>query len=300
MQLNYIFDRNVPWAIGPMSQMKSETDKMLSIPVFQQHGVELLLGILKESPVPVEILSFGSARVLAVAYNRDPDLMKNKVAKIYLSAGTASENYKLGKDQGANMIPGGEWNVALDVYAFTRLLRSKLTIAMFPCAGVDGGFVKDRNNTYWQMPDMRFVAKMDVKLQRYINYAFTSELRHDFLRAMDSNNPPEEDLKKYPAPFHIWETPIWIVAARREIVYRENGTYEIVPRNDVVSTDRIIMNTVRPCSLTVRDDGRFLFDYTDKPTPFSIFVRDNPEEHEKALQQAFPLMLQRYSTAHSN
>jgi hypothetical protein len=300
MQLNYIFDRNVPWAIGPMSPMKSESDQMTSIPAFEQRAIELLLGILKESPVPIEILSFGSGRVLAVAYNRAPDMMKMKVAKIYLSAGTACANYKLGTDQGANMTPGGEWNVALDVFAFTRLLRSNLPIALFPCAGVDGAFMKDRNNTYWQMPDMSFVHKMDSRLQRYIHYAFTSQLRHDFLCAMDSGNPAEGDLKKYPAPFHMWETPIWIVAARREIVYRENGTYEIIPKSNVVSTDRIITNLVRPCSLTVRDDGRFLFEYTDQPTSLSIFVRDNPAEHEKALREAFPRMLQSYKTPNPN
>ena len=201
-----------------------------------------------------------------------------------------------GKDEGANMIPGGEWNVALDVHAFNRLLRTGLPIVLFPCAGIDGGFIKDQNNSYWQMPKMDFISEMDIKLQRYISFAFTSTLKHDFLRSMDYGNPEKEELNKFPSPFHMWETPVWIKASRKEIVYRQDGSYEIISRNDIKPTDRIVKNTTKPCNLTIRDDGRFLFEYTDKPTNVSIFFRDIIVEHEQALQQAFPKMLQSYVT----
>ncbi len=68
--------------------------------------------------------------------------MKQKIKQIHLCAGTAAKNFDSGNDPGANMIPGGEWNVALDVFAFTRILRSGLPIALYPCAGKDGAFVK--------------------------------------------------------------------------------------------------------------------------------------------------------------
>ena len=51
--------------------MKSPQDKMLDAPAFQQQGVELILKTLRESAVPVEIVSFGSARPVAVAFNRE-------------------------------------------------------------------------------------------------------------------------------------------------------------------------------------------------------------------------------------
>ena len=47
LQLNYIFGRNVPVAVGPFSNMKNIQDKMLDIPAFQQQGVELILKTLK-------------------------------------------------------------------------------------------------------------------------------------------------------------------------------------------------------------------------------------------------------------
>lgn len=300
MQLNYIFDKNVPWALSPMSPMENEFDTMESIPAIEQQGIELLLNILKQSDGPIEILSFGSARTLAVAYNRNPSLMKEKISQIYLSAGTASENYRLGKDGGANSIPGGEWNVALDVFAFRRLLHSDLPIAIFPCAGIDGGFVKDKNNTYWEMPNMGFISTLNIKLQRYLNYAFTSQLQHDFLRAMDIGDPVPENLHKYPKPFHIWETPIWLIAGRYKLVSRQNKGFRIIKDNELLPSDKVINNSIEPCLITVRDDGRFLFELTDAPTNFSIFTRDNLAQHEMALQEALPHLLGGYLVKNRN
>lgn len=294
LQLNYTFDKSIPWAIGPMSMMLSEEDKMLSIPDFEQHGIELFLQILREVPEKIEIMITGSGRIMAVAYNREPELVKEKVSKIYLIAGTAAPDYKTGKDEGANMIPGGEWNVALDVFAFTRLLRSELPIAIFPCAGIDGGFVKDKNNTYFAMQDMGFVNEMNDQLRRYIDYAFTMRLQHDFLRAMDNDTPYTFEPGKYLSPFHFWEPPVWIIAARRVIAKRENGSYRIIPKHQILKSDRIISNKTLPCKLIVRDDGRFLFEYTDEPTNFSIFYRENLDEHEKALQEAVAFLMKQY------
>ncbi|MBN9384152.1 MAG: hypothetical protein J0H74_25600 [Chitinophagaceae bacterium] len=262
-QLNYIFHRQVPFAIGPLSMLRSERE----IPP-DEGGVELFLNTLRGSERPVDVLSFGSARVLAVAFNKAPDVMRKKIRLIHLSAGTASHGFKLGHDAGANAIPGGEWNVALDVFAFTGLLRSGLPIALYPCAGVDGAFVKDPNNTYWRLPDVSFVRRMDARLQRYLGFAFRKVLRFDFLRAMDRDDPglavPDTLFK----PFHIWETALWTQAAG----LRWKGVVE----------------RLMPCTIDLHDDGRFDFKYTDKPTPFSIYYRADPVSYEKVLQRALP------------
>ena len=209
-QLSYIFNKKVPYGIGPLSMMKSEEDKMEYLPGYEQEAIRLLTDVLKASKEPVEVLSFGSARILAVAYNRTPALLKNKIRKIHLCAGTASKNHELGSDAGANAIPGGEWNVALDVFAFTRILKSDLPVAIYPCAGKDGGFVKDCNNTYWQLPDMEFTRKMHPRLQRYLDFAFNQRLQYDFLRAMDAGYPADMDISRYPKPFLVWESAIWV------------------------------------------------------------------------------------------
>ncbi len=292
-QLNYAFNRQVPYAVGPMSMMQSEKDQMLHLSAFEEKGINLLLNTLRNSNIPIDVLSFGSARVLAVAYNREPDLVKNKIRKIHLSAGTATKNYQMGTDQGANAIPGGEWNVALDVFAFTRLLRSDLPINLYPCAGIDGGFVKDPNNTYWRLPKVDFIRNMPLKLQRYIDYAFSQTLSYDFLKTLDGVDNFQLNFDKYPEPFHFWETAIWINASQRELVYTQAKQYEIIPRNKIKQGEKIIPYEMRPCKLEVRDDGRFQFEYV-KSSNIAIYFREDPELNEKALQQAVPLLFSSY------
>src|SRR3989339_220115 len=111
IQLNYLFGRSVPFAVGPFSAMKSPEDVMRDVPASQQMGIDLILKTLRESQEKVDILIFGSARAVAVAYNREPELMKTKVGLIHLCAGASSPEFQ-------------EWNIALDPHSVVCLLRS--------------------------------------------------------------------------------------------------------------------------------------------------------------------------------
>lgn len=288
-QLNYIFNRNVPFGVGPFCPMKYPEDKMLKAPAFQQSGVRLLLKILRESKRKVNILSFGSARIIAVAYNRDPDLLLKKVKMIYLNAGTASPDFEFGNDSGANSIPGGEWNVALDKWAFIRLLRSNLPIAIYPPASKDGAFALGHHNTYWKAPSLQFVRKMNIKLQRYLDYAFEKTLSYDFLRAMDVNKPADSITiaRKFPAPHNVWETALWLQVSDRKLIER-NGYYQIIPTSCLKKGDKVLSGQLEPCLIHVRDDGRFTFKITNQKTNFWIYDRSDPELNQTAFQQALP------------
>lgn len=287
-QLSYIFNIRIPYAVGPITAMASETDKMSHIPAYQNEGIQLLIDVLKEAKEPVEILSFGSARVLAVAYNREPELLRQKVKLIHLSAGTASKNYALGKDIGANMIPGGEWNVALDVFGFNRLLKSLLPIALYPCAGKDGGFVMDENNTYFTLHDMQFLKKMRPELQAYLHYAFEPLKKHDFLRAMEAGAVYSNGQKIQFETFHVWESSIWLLARELQIVKTKDGKYGLKKKTEIKPNDKVVSNELKPIRfIEVREDGRFKFEYVDSSN-FSIFYRKDQEESEKALNQIVP------------
>ncbi len=294
MQLQYIFNREIPFAVGPMRLMQNETDRMEDLPGFQDTGVTLLLDILSRSDEPVEVLSFGSARVLAVAFNRNPELLRKKISRIHLSAGTASKGHVLGTDAGANSIPGGEWNVALDVFAFTRLLKSGLNIALYPCAGKDGGFVKDVNNTYYTLHDMSFLSQMHPQLQAYVNYAFEPELKYDFLRDMDRGLVYSRGKKPQFERFHVWESSIWLIVRGLEIVKEGSDGYRLESKDRLKTTDKIVENRLRPCVFTeIRDDGRFQFEYTES-SPVSIFYRSDPEENERALNYLVPQIFESF------
>lgn len=293
-QLNYIFNRHVKYGIGPIDLMQSETDQMLGTPLYY-NGVELFLETLEETDIPLEVISFGSARVIAVAWNRDPELLMRKISRIHLCAGTATPNYEMGSDVGANLIPGGEWNVALDLFAFTRLLRSSLPIALYPCAGKDGGFVKDKNNTYWNLKDMNFLKEMDPQLQRYLDFAFGKRLRFDFLRALDVGNPFENPGDVHFKDFHVWESAVWLEVTDRILVKDTDQSFRLIKKEMLSNSDTLLSSELRPCKLEeIRDDGRFIFTYKDTPSSIYIYYRENPEENEKILNLVIPELFKSY------
>ena len=277
LQLNYLFGRSVPCGVTPFQAMRSPGDKMLDAPPFQQQGVELLLGTLRESREKVEVLLFGSARAAAVAYNRDPDLLRAKVGRVHLCAGASSPDFL-------------EWNVMLDQHAFVCLLRSDLPVAIYPCATKDGPFAYGPHNCFWRLPDLKFIARMDPRLQAYLAFAFTRSTRMDFLRAVEQA-PPAEVLKTFVGrPHNVWETCVWAQVSGRRIVHRADGSCRLIPASEVLPADKVLPNELRPCRVKVRDDGMFSFELTDRPTNFLIYDRGDPYENEKTLREALPAL----------
>jgi pyrimidine-specific ribonucleoside hydrolase len=277
MQLNYLFDRNVPWGIGPFLALKSPADKALDAPVFQQSGIELLLETLRASRERVQILSFGSARTLAAAYNREPALLRDKVERIHLSAGSTSLEFT-------------EWNVILDRHAIVRLLRSDLPIAIYPCGTKGGAFSYDEYNTFWKLPDLQFIRQLDPRLQRYLAYAFERSSRMDFLHALDSDWPAEAVDRMCALAHSVWETALWIEVSGRQLVRNAAGAHRIVAPGEAGSGDRVLTNELLPCTVTVRDDGGYTFARTERESNFSIYYRGDWRENEAALRQALPAL----------
>jgi pyrimidine-specific ribonucleoside hydrolase len=277
IQLNAIFGRNVPCAVTPYAPMKSPADRMLDAPPFQQFGIGLILSTLRQSEEKVDILSFGSARAVAVAFNREPELLRAKVRRIHLCAGASSPDFL-------------EWNVVLDPHAIVRLLRSDLPIAIYPCATKDGPFAYGPHNCFWRLTNLQFIAQMHPKLRSYLAFAFGRSTRMDFLRALEEE-PPAELLARIGGTSHnVWETAVWAQAAGRRIVRRAEGHYRIIPASEVLPADKVLPNELRPCRVEVHDNGAFRFELTDGPTNFLIYDRGNPQENEAALREALPAL----------
>lgn len=295
-QLNYIFNRNVPAAVSPFTQMEHPGDPMENVPCFQQSGVELLIRILRESTEPVHILVFGSCRAVAAAFNREPELFFRKTACLHLCVGTTSgELFDVDWDKSRRLPlqPGSrgylEWNVDLDPHACVRLLRSGLPIALYPCATENGPFSMDRHNTYYCMPDLRFVDEMHPKLRNYLRYAFNHTMRNDYLRAMDE--PPEGSVSRLnEGVHHVWETAVWLMVSGRKLVRLKNGGYRMLQPGDITDQHTVIRNELRNSRLTVQDTGRFHFELTDEPSNVRIFERALAESREaftEALQHFY-------------
>lgn len=275
MQLNYLFGKNIPFGVSPFTPMRFPEDRMLDVPAFQQKGIELIIQILKTAPERVDIATYSSVRALAAAYNREPELFHEKVAGIHISAGASSPDFL-------------EWNVELDQNAFVCLLRSNLPIAIYPCATKNGPFDLGQYNSFWELKDLSFIKQMDKNLKRYLWFAFERISRIDFLRAMDEDVSESMMRSIYQRSHNVWETAVWMELSQRKLVRRADGKYRIVPKEQIEKSDLVFRSELLPCKIEVRDNGLFEFELTDSVTNFKIYHRDNPKEHELALQEALP------------
>jgi len=276
-QLNFIFGRNVPCAVTPFAAMRDPEDRMLDAPAFQQAGIELLLETLRRSREPVDITSFGSARAVAVAYNREPRLLREKVRLVHLCAGSSEPGFV-------------EWNVALDPHAFVRVLRSGLPVAIYPCATKDGPFAYGPHNCFYLLPDLQFIREMAPRLRQYLVYAFTNAARPDFLCYLDEQAPEEVLAQVCGRAHNVWETSVWAQVSDRRTVQHRDGAFRVVPAAEVGEGDRALPNELRPCRVAVDDDATMHWEPAATETGFRIYDRGDPHENERALRQALPAL----------
>ncbi|GAA0623311.1 hypothetical protein HPO96_23495 [Kribbella sandramycini] len=286
-QLNAIFGRDVPFAWCPFTRMQSPNDRMYDVPPSQQRGVDLLINAVADSPEPVHLLSFGSARPLALAFNRAPDVLREKVARIHLSAGTTTPTYP-------------EWNVVQDPQAMIRIIDSGLPISLYRCAADDGVaehscYGYDNHNTFWRLPDLKWIADMHPWLRRYLGYALGRSTRPDFLRVLEEEAPAEQMAAIYQRSHSVWETAVWMEVSGRKLVRREDGSYAIVPGADVRDGDTVIRNEQVPCTVRSHPSGLYTFELGEgSGGRTSVFVRDDPFEYEQALVEAMPALYQSF------
>ncbi len=289
-QLNLAFGRNVPYAYGPFTALSSPTDTLSTAPANQQAGINLLLNTLQQSSQPVDIMSFGSARTIAAAYNRDPTLMEQKVGMIYLSAGS----------QLTGSPPYVEWNVNLDMNAYQCLLQSNLPITLMPCATGTSASAVGEYNTYYSLPNMNFINSMDPVLQRYVAYQFNQTSTSAFLPAM--TQPVTGSMMGFTSQSHnVWETQAWMEASGQELVQHSNGTYAMIPPSQQQAGDTVLPNLSIPVNITYTGNGQYTFTLTSGTTTKWQYDRgSNPLQNQAAFQQALPALYDSYSVNSAN
>jgi len=116
-QLMHITGRNVKYAPGLPQRLTSAADKGLEQPKEYQGGVALLLSCLRESREKVTLFSNGSCRDFAAAFNREPELFKQKVKALYCIAGTVLDQGDVAQE---------DFNVELDPWAFFRMFETEV------------------------------------------------------------------------------------------------------------------------------------------------------------------------------
>ena len=288
MQLNYIFGKDIPCAAAPYDPLSCPEDRKDDAPAFQQKGIDLLISTIETSDMPVHIVSTGSLRPLAIAFNRRPDLLlSEKVAAVHISAGSSSEEFL-------------EWNIALDTLAAARVLRSGMKIVLYPCATAAGPFDKGVNNSFWALWDLDWILDMpDGRMRNYLVYNIIRKTdRPDFLSYLEDALPEPDAaaLRSFRSDrfygsggrHYVWETAVWMQLASLVLVERE-GHRRIVPENEVLNNDRVCIEQLWPVTLNVADNGLFSFERSEEESSVRLYFRAEPWKQEKLLNEALPL-----------
>ena len=225
-QLNYITGRNVPWAIGLSEKLKSPGDKGLWQPEQFQDGSELVLETLRTSSVPVTIIAVGSARDIAAAFNRSPDLFKRKVDRLFLFAGEASN-----KDF-------TEYNVSVDTNAFINIMNSGLPIYWVPC--FDGGLWQNKGKaSFWTATHSDLLKYTSKKVMNFFIYALLRKQKNEYIEFLTGEVDAGDKTKVLSGRRNLWCTAIFTYIANRKIILRDNE-YLSVPASTEVNSDSAV------------------------------------------------------------
>ncbi|WP_044892544.1 hypothetical protein [Opitutus terrae] len=164
-RLGRIVGRTIPVAVGPRHPLRNPNDTAADRPPSEQVGIAFLLELLERSPQPVMISVVGSARALAAAYNRNPQLVRAKTRAVLLNAGSTAGVKR-------------EWNVGLDVHAYVALWRSNLPLRWYPCATDRGAFDPAHvHGTFWRATHARLFAGLSEPMREWFREAMLATPR---------------------------------------------------------------------------------------------------------------------------
>ena len=220
-QMLHLSGRQVPFAVGLNPPMKSLDDQMLDQADEFQQGVELILTALRKSDRKVTIFTTGSMCDVAVAFNREPDLFRRKVARLYMNIGNAS-----GKES--------EYNVGLDVNAYMRILKSDLPVYWCPCFGSPYG-------TYWKFRQSDVLETAPPGLQNFFIFALTAGRQWKATPAPATDDPvgllarkvdPAARQEVWRLDRNMWCTAPFFHAAGRRIVEVSPNQYAASPAGE--------------------------------------------------------------------
>ncbi len=228
-QMFHLTGRTAPYAIGLEKPLSSPEDTGEKQPAEFQKGVELILDALRKSPKKVMVVTTGSLRDVAAALNRDPELVRSKVERLYMAIGNAG---------GAEQF---EHNVKLDPQSYVRIMQSGLPIYWCPC--FDGGLWKREHGyaTYWRFAQGDVLGSVKEPLKNWFVFALMRLQSDDPIAAITQPMQGDQWMQIWPTARNMWSTVALLDAAGRQIYQRPNGAFVPLSPQDATAqklTDR--------------------------------------------------------------
>jgi hypothetical protein len=204
-----------PFKIGLREPLRSPDDKALEQPEEFQGGVELILSTLEQSKEQVVMFLVGSCRDFAAAFNRNPDLLREKVKSVYINAGNKTKEIQT------------EWNVKLDPNAYVALITSGLPIYWCPCFGEeyklctpeDVSAGKAFGTFFYVVNQAELLAPARAVVKNYFDYALT-KAKDEPLSFLDREPQPLPESGR-----NMWCTGPFLHAAGRKIYQTQDSRW---------------------------------------------------------------------------
>ncbi len=276
-QLNHLTGRAVPAAMGPVDPLAHPADDARDRPAPEQAGIALLLDVLARSPEPVTISAVGSARVIAAAFNREPELMRAKTRTILLNIGSTAG-------------PKREWNVGLDPAAYIALWRSGLPIDWFPCGTDRSAFdPAHERGTYWKVAHATLFRELPEGLRAWLGFAFAGSARGDIIRALAESGRGAAWEEVLAGERNMWATISLVMGAGR-VPARTSEGWRFVP---TAAADGL---ESWPCRLdairtSVDDEARVSWQLAEEATGRRLFGRQAGSAYGVAMAEALNALL---------
>ncbi len=277
VQLGHILGRAIPVAAGPAAPLASVSDDVRDRPAAQQAGVRLLLDLLDASPGPVMLSVVGSARVVAAAFNRAPDLLRARVAAVVLNAGSTGG-------------PKREWNVGLDHAAYTCLWRSGLPIHWYPCGTPSGAFdPAHERGTFWKSTHATMLRSLSPVMRAWFANALTESRRGDIIHLLDEpvDVPTWNNILR--GERNMWSTASLVMTAGRTLARTGDG-WRFVPPGGAGERE-VWPWRLDPVSVSVNDAGDVTWTIATDASRQRLFGRKSGPGFGAAMGEALGALL---------
>ena len=286
-QMTVLTGRQTPYATGLLNPLRYPQDAALNQFGTAQSGVNLILRTLRESDQRVVIITVGSVRDVAAAFNREPALFEQKVDRIYVNAGNSG---------------GGDfqWNPFLDPQAYLRLMQSNLPIYWAPSFDGRGSpelFIAGRweagpHQTNWRFQQREIFDVLPHPLQNYFLYALGKKISsHEDPIAYLKKTHQEHGLKQtvWKSYRNMWSTVTFLHAAGRQL-YRKGDTWAALSA-PVEGYDRSLVYEFVPSGINLDQDLRTTLKPPDSNTRFRVFRLVDPQNYQQAMLTSLRTLL---------